>query len=164
MKRKGFTLVELLIVLMIIGVLSASMSLVNGKATASAKVSTIISNLRTLKSAAMLFYADYYMESSDTEFTTDNITNASADYLGTAAASMTGYGFLITTSAPKKWYVYYYLGHNDVKNDPDINSIKKKLIANAKKVGLLGSDKTTAAPTAAFGSDTKHTYAFLQVR
>ena len=39
--RKGFTLVELLIVVAILGSLSAAMSLSSGRATASAKASTI---------------------------------------------------------------------------------------------------------------------------
>ena len=58
--RKGFTLVELLIVVAILGSLSAAMSLSSGRATASAKASTIISNVEACKTAAALYVADNY--------------------------------------------------------------------------------------------------------
>jgi len=56
--RKGFTLVELLIVIIIIGILAAAMLLSSGSATASAEASNIVNNLRSLKSASLLYYAD----------------------------------------------------------------------------------------------------------
>ena len=56
--RKGFTLVELLIVIVVIGVLSAMMMLSSTEAVSSAKAADIISNLRNIKTAALEFYAD----------------------------------------------------------------------------------------------------------
>ena len=56
--RKGFTLIELLIVIVIIGILAAALLLSSGSATDSAEASTIVSDLRSLASATMLWYGD----------------------------------------------------------------------------------------------------------
>jgi general secretion pathway protein G len=58
MRKGGFTLVELLIVIMIIAILAGMMMLATGSATDSAEAARIISDLRTIKGAAALFRLD----------------------------------------------------------------------------------------------------------
>ena len=53
--RKGFTLVELLIVISILGALSAAMSVASAKATVAAKASAINTNISNIKTAAALY-------------------------------------------------------------------------------------------------------------
>ena len=74
MKRKGFTLVELLIVIVIIGILSAMMMISSSEAVSSAKAAGIVNNLRAMKIAAL----SYYEEHADTAGTikNDDLSNA----------------------------------------------------------------------------------------
>ena len=58
-KRGGFTLVELLIVMIIIGILSSMVLLSVGGATDGAEAIKIVNALRNYKSATLLYYADY---------------------------------------------------------------------------------------------------------
>ncbi|MDR1481090.1 MAG: type II secretion system GspH family protein [Synergistaceae bacterium] len=57
-RRGGFTLVELLIVIMIISILAGMMMLATGSATDSAEAAKLINDLRAAKSAALLLYID----------------------------------------------------------------------------------------------------------
>jgi len=51
--------VEILIVLLLIGILAGALMLVSFSVTAKAKATRIVEDMRSLKAAAMLYYADY---------------------------------------------------------------------------------------------------------
>ena len=141
MKRRGFTLVELLIVIVVIGVLSAMMMLSSTEAVSSARASNIVSNLRNLKTAALAFYIDH-VDSYDLS-TIDDAAKLDADgikekilkYMGNDSNNITE-DYTFVGKDPETWFILY-----NVKND---ENVKSKLAGRAASVGLIGaSDNNT---------------------
>ncbi|MBQ4431624.1 MAG: type II secretion system protein, partial [Synergistaceae bacterium] len=146
MKRKGFTLVELLIVIVVIGILSAMMMLSSTEAVSSAKASNIVSNLRNMKTAALAYYVDN-VDTYDSASVTTDINTKSADilkYLGNSNTDTKGYKFTGKNSGT--WFVYY-----DITNDANVRT---KLAGRAKSTGLIGANSETGFTS----DDTKAQY------
>ena len=142
--RKGFTLVELLIVIAILGALASMMTLSGTNATASASATKIVENLLTLKSAALMMYTDY-IYSGDAGFNNDSFKAVSQDYLDPVAlkAMSKDYSVVVDSSTPKKWYAIYLFDANDAGT----TQVKKLLKARANKLGLLKATALETAPT-----------------
>ena len=131
MKRKGFTLVELLIVIVVIGVLSAMMMLSSTEAVSSAKAADIVSDLRNLKTAALAWYADNL--SAADALAAGKLNDKRDDilkYMGTGKAD-SAYKFYNADNA-KGWYV----GYDGLTNN---TSVQGKLAGRAASTGLLKS-------------------------
>ena len=81
-KRTGFTLVELLIVIIIIGILAGAMLLVAGSGTDKANATKIVSDMRSIKAAALMKWADAgnwnWVTSADD---TDGLQTELGDYM-----------------------------------------------------------------------------------
>ena len=161
--RKGFTLVELLIVIAVIGSLSAMMMYSSSGAVDSADASKILSNLQTLKMAAMQMYMDEPEVASLTKIALDGSTKVGAKpakdqedtretvagilgaYLGkkadalltstTAGSEHTSkYGLLGNATS---WYVVYTF------DEKDSTGVKAKLAAKAEEADIYGTAATT---------------------
>ena len=128
--RKGFTLIELLIVIIIIGILATAMLLSSGNATAAAKAATVISDLRSMKSAALLFYvASYDQLKSNTEIKLEQLLPFMDDAVKFTKSRKGGFG-----KRGNFWYV------GVVSNGKDVNKV---LESKAESAGLYSDPGCT---------------------
>ena len=138
MKRRGFTLVELLIVIVVIGVLSAMMMLSSTEAVSSARASNIVSNLRNLKTAALAYYIDHIDTyenqstiSTDKQLTNDAVRTGILKYMGNDASNIDSkYKFVGGNTGT--WFAYYELANSD-------GNVKTKLAGRAGSTNLVGA-------------------------
>ena len=68
MRKRGFTLLELLIVLVVIGILGITMMIAGEQIYDSARATEVINNLKMWRNAALAFYADNLEECSRSDF------------------------------------------------------------------------------------------------
>lgn len=168
--RKGFTLVELLIVIVVIGILSAMMMLSSSEAVSSAKATAIVSDLRSLKTAALAYFADHadeWMTSAPKDksdagaIPIDDILQ----YLnGKDIPNKKAYK-LIPSDKKDAWFVEISISgtSNSIplysnENSSECLAVKKKLAGRAKSAGLL-KERNNPAPY-----DGKYDYILMLVQ
>lgn len=134
MKRKGFTLVELLIVIAVLGALTAMMTLSSSGAASSAKAASIINGLHTMRTAVTMYIA----ENSAGNPTASDFTSKRSSYIDEAIDDAK-FVVIAGTGTDKNWYAGYEVGTSDT------NTIAK-LVEKVDAEGLLGSTGTTEAP------------------
>ena len=135
--RKGFTLVELLIVIAVLGVLTAMMQLSGTNAAASAKAAAIVNSLQTWRTAVSMYVAENAGGTpAIATFETNKANYVDADAFG---EDTTQYVFAAGTGEGNtdKWYVTYTL--------PTANAtkIKEKLKERAATDKLLAGAADT---------------------
>ena len=131
-KRKGFTLMELLILFAIIGALSGAMALMNKDAASSAQANHIIHDFRNLKTAAMLWHNDNPKSATHDRKAILNYLNSKSMVEITDTPAKNGGYILRVADGGKSWYV-----GREISND---TRIRNKLTAKATSSRLLGSD------------------------
>lgn len=134
-RRAGFTLVELLIVMIIIGILAGAMMLVSGSGTDKAEATKIVSDMRTLKTATLLYYAD--KASVGSVVTRPKIVSGDLDKYMDRKLDAAKYEIVQGTDDSSRWYVH----RKGLTNSSGINS---KLLEMAPTVGLFVSPNGNA--------------------
>lgn len=166
--RRGFTLLEMLIAITLLGMLSAIFMFSTLDATAAADASNIINNMNHIRTAVLMWYKqnssriipsgnEYMIETNGnkqyfSEFVRDhgseilkyldNRKSIAALRYKKAPKNNTGDYSLIAVKKTKQWYVCCKLGTTNTNSDMEaVNmKIKKKLAGSAKTLGLLGVD------------------------
>ena len=146
--RKGFTLVELLVVISVLGALAAMMSMSGSEALTSAKTANIISNLRSFVAATH----EYYVDNLDQWYgkTTKPAITEIRKYMNKGISENTNApheavltNYVIATEDPKDssyaevdWYIGYTLPTS--VSAAELAALKAKLKGRANAVGLYG--------------------------
>lgn len=136
--RKGFTLVELLIVMVIIGTLASTLMLTMGGGRGKAEATKIVSNLRNLKAAAIMYYTDNGEWPGDAAATDAMawVTDSLDMYLDREYAD----GSSVDLYAVKDSNSRVFVGHGEI-TDP---ATKKALEAMAADAALYGTGSVSA--------------------
>lgn len=133
--RKGFTLVEMLIVIVVIGVLSSMMMISSTESINSAKASDIITSLNNIKVAALAHYVDSFDTYNRTPTQALDIANIKP-YLNNGSSLTSEYG---VESNNKLWFAKYTFTNGSNAQ------IKSKLAGRANSAGLLKEAKSNSA-------------------
>ena len=134
-RHSGFTLVELLIVIMIISILAGMILLAAGSAIDGAEATKVINDLRDVKACALMYYMDlesWPLGSPDLDATTiadlgKYMDGASAGFLSTRYSGVYTLSDAVTDRS--------YIGL-ELQNNVASPGVKKKLIASARIAGL----------------------------
>ena len=143
MKRmcKGFTLLELLVVIGVMGILS-SLAMVGGQeATNAARATNIADGLEKAASAMMMYYSDNADKINDEGAEAAAITTGANAYLKTKLADSAANGkyYVVLSSATKaanaKWYVaYQFLATDDALKAMIANKATRMQLFDASSV------------------------------
>lgn len=167
--RKGFTLVELLIVIVVIGILSAMMMLSSTEAVTSAKANNIIAGLSTFKKALTHWYIDnldkIYWHANDKQYKLQNVGNGINNlgdlmqknsklvtrYIGNSSqfkfdtknfsSGATGGTYRFEDNGGANGRKAWFVGYTLTEAEKS-SGVAKKLAGRAKSVGLLANQGT----------------------
>jgi len=135
--RKGFTLVELLIVMVIIGILASTLMLTMGGGRGKAEATKIVSDLRNLKAAAIMYYTDNGVWPGDTSATDAMawVTVSLDKYLDREYTDGSSVDLYVVKDGSAVFVGYGKIGDDAVKNS---------LKGIAKDVALYGTGSVSA--------------------
>jgi general secretion pathway protein G len=134
-RKGGFTLVELLIVIMIIAILAGMMMLATGSATDGAEATKVINDLRNLKGAALMYFADEGAWPGSTAASSLD-TYMDRAFLADTTSSNRRYNGLLVTSASISGTTRSLIGLKLRTDVTHREGVQKKLAGSSKNSGL----------------------------
>ena len=144
--RKGFTLVELLIAIILLGALVATVMLNSGNAIANAKAETIVANMTKVKDAVWFYCAaEHYPSINDFK---DNVKTYLGDKAGAIKREWDGYYLVSSDNIQYGVFPENINGETVWKvqclydKDPDKDAIRVKLAEMANSARLLQKNFT----------------------
>ncbi len=184
--QKGFSLLELLIVIVVLGVLATVMLLSNIEAMNTANTAAVINNLTSLKKATSTWYLDNYFrvvkDGSKYMVVTDGVQQEVKDFINQHGTEITQYLDNGTTIAlkeankdvPADGYYFkalkngkeWYMGYKFFKDAHEKDeSFMKKFESRASSLNLItitNADDATKAKAEKFGAN-KDKYVYMLV-
>lgn len=148
-RHGGFTLVELLIVIIIIAILAGMLLLATGSATDSADATKLINDVRNVKGAAMMFYVDNNSWPSNANAAKSLDVYIDRSFFYNPDGTTTGKPTLVVASADLNGVNREFIGFEANAASPIPKGVMEKLAKNAAKTGLFSSASgSTATPYA----------------
>ena len=156
--RKGFTLVELLIVIALIGTLSAMMMVSSSEAQNSARVAKIVEGFRSLSAAMMMYYNENTTFADDEDTDEDVIIAGAKRYIKNNAvfgSDAETQGTYYVAKVGDTWWLSYQLSGTD-------GAINELLAKKAAELGL--KKEATAKPKTAGAYEATGQTVYMNVR
>lgn len=154
-RKKGFTLVELLVVIIILAILAGMLLLSTGTATTMAEATKIVSDIRMLHSALLA----YYIDNSDLPAVGANGSTTPLSQAEVKSISVyidreldqTRYGAIYLTKGPSLTDSRVLLGIQYLQNvngvSANLAGVNKRLAKMALGVGLCNADGSIFTPS-----------------
>ena len=139
--RKGFTLLELLVVIGVMGILSSMAMIAGQQATDAARATNIADGLEKAAAAMMMYYSDNANVINEKGITTQEVIDGANAYLKTkfVAAGKKGFKtgtYSVALTAESKATATWYVAYTFLATDDSL----KAIIANkATRMGLYSS-------------------------
>jgi general secretion pathway protein G len=132
-RKRAFTLIELLIVIIIIGILSGLLLIAVESGQNKARATKIVSNLRNAKAAAILSFSD------NNAWPPEGDASSLDEYLDRSLSSSGSYDIRVVNSGDKTSHYVGYKNNNELTE-----GVRQKLETMRKKaaVPLVNSDGT----------------------
>ena len=165
-KHKGFTLMEMMIVIAVMGILASMMMISSSESISTARASSIVTNLRNFSMAAMAYYTDNIDTFGKTP---DHLKNDPATLKANVEEYMHNEGKIpdepniIIYNNSGTWWAGYNL-----TTALDNDKVREKLQGRSESANLKGT--TSSTPPAKDSADDydyttkKHTYVWIQIR